>query len=433
MSRAGGVDWASAQMPAPFDGRPTSAPAQAPAHVPRARAAGARVAKQQPTWSSKQPYSPPSPPSHSPRHPLIEAHASATPPHIVSHKQAQATNSPAALPARPTTTEQPVRQSSRAADTPHDPSKQRTLSPRHAAVTDVARAHLEEKLARKTSRASAPVPASVDGRPTSAPKRAPTHVPRVGTADARAAKRQPTWSSEQSYGPSHSPRQPLSEAHIVSHKQAPARPTAEQSVRQSSRAADTPHDPSKQRTSSPTTPRPAAATEKLARKTSRARRAREPMAGYAAHDSVRSAPQRREPPVHSQPQHDRARSKPTEARSTLPPHAKKERIYCGNNKKARELLDGSERVGRPSECIQKGFGSALHQPVHDVAAFLRKFDGPYEKLIDPHLWYKNSEPPPGMQRCTLPMAFQKGWGAGTAALARKLREGHGRSGDAGSQ
>jgi hypothetical protein len=107
-----------------------------------------------------------------------------------------------------------------------------------------------------------------------------------------------------------------------------------------------------------------------------------------------------------------------------PRSPKKAKIYCGNNKKARELLDGSERVGRPSECIQKGFGSALHQPVHDVAAFLRKFDGPYEKLIDPHLWYKNSEPPPGMQRCTLPMAFQKGWGAGTAALARKLREAH---------
>ena len=51
--------------------------------------------------------------------------------------------------------------------------------------------------------------------------------------------------------------------------------------------------------------------------------------------------------------------------------------------------------------------------------------GPYEKLIDPQLWFKNSEPPHGMQRATLPMCFQKGWGAGTAALARKLREKHG--------
>ena len=103
---------------------------------------------------------------------------------------------------------------------------------------------------------------------------------------------------------------------------------------------------------------------------------------------------------------------------------KKQKLYCGNNAKARELLDGSERLGKPSECIQKGFGAALHQPVHDVAAFLRKFDQPYEKMIEPQLWYKNAEPPPGIQRATLPMAFQRGWGAGTAALARKLRKAH---------
>ncbi len=89
------------------------------------------------------------------------------------------------------------------------------------------------------------------------------------------------------------------------------------------------------------------------------------------------------------------------------------------------LLDGTERVGRPSECIQRGFGAALHQPVKDVEAFVRAHGGPYEKLIDPQLWFKNSEPPHGMQRATLPMCFQKGWGSGTAALARKLREKHG--------
>ena len=98
----------------------------------------------------------------------------------------------------------------------------------------------------------------------------------------------------------------------------------------------------------------------------------------------------------------------------------KEPIYCGNNAKSPELQH--KRLGRPSECIQKGFGAALHQHVADVPAFLHKFEGEYEKLIEPKLWYKNSEPPPGWQRATLPMAFQKGWGAGTAALARKLRK-----------
>ena len=98
----------------------------------------------------------------------------------------------------------------------------------------------------------------------------------------------------------------------------------------------------------------------------------------------------------------------------------KEPIYCGNNAKSPELQH--KRLGRPSECIQKGFGAALHQHVADVPAFLHKFEGEYEKLIEPKLWYKNSEPPPGWQRATLPMAFQKGWGAGTAALARKLKK-----------
>ena len=101
---------------------------------------------------------------------------------------------------------------------------------------------------------------------------------------------------------------------------------------------------------------------------------------------------------------------------------------------AKVLLDGSERVGRPSECIQRGFGAALHQPVEDVDAFVRMHSGAYEKLIDPKLWYKNSEPPDGMQRASLPMCFQKGFGAGTAALARKLRQRlHGREAGAGAR
>ena len=69
--------------------------------------------------------------------------------------------------------------------------------------------------------------------------------------------------------------------------------------------------------------------------------------------------------------------------------------------------------------------AALHQPVEDVEAFVRMHSGPREKLIDPQLWFKNSEPPHWLQRVTLPMWFQKGWGVGTAALARKLREKHG--------
>jgi len=82
--------------------------------------------------------------------------------------------------------------------------------------------------------------------------------------------------------------------------------------------------------------------------------------------------------------------------------------------------------------VQKGFGSALYQEVKDVEAFIRKFDAPYEKLIElQKVWFKNSQPPFGWQRATLPMCFQKGFGAGTAALARKLKKemsGHGEPG-----
>lgn len=100
-------------------------------------------------------------------------------------------------------------------------------------------------------------------------------------------------------------------------------------------------------------------------------------------------------------------------------------MSCTNNAKSPELRanGGDRRLGKPSECVQKGFGAALYQKVPDVHAFLRKFDAPYEKLVALHnIWWKDSEPPPGMQRATLPMSFQRGWGAGTAALARKLKK-----------
>ena len=132
----------------------------------------------------------------------------------------------------------------------------------------------------------------------------------------------------------------------------------------------------------------------------------------------KAAPRREEQPR-------RAADTPMRRAASPPRKNKKSRVYCGNNRKAEVLLNGSERIGRPSECIQRGFGAALHQPVEDVEAFVRMHGGPYEKLIDPQLWYKNKDPPHGMQRASLPMCFQKGWGAGTAALARKLREEHG--------
>ena len=163
----------------------------------------------------------------------------------------------------------------------------------------------------------------------------------------------------------------------------------------------------KRRTQSPTMAATEAARSRLKRKLLTRAQRREPL----AHTSF-------EP--HSEKQSEEEFLGSPLAQAHQQHKSNKERIYCGNNAKSPELQH--KRLGRPSECIQKGFGAALHQHVADVPAFLQKFEGEYEKLIEPKLWYKNSEPPPGWQRATLPMCFQKGWGAGTAALARKLRK-----------
>ena len=102
---------------------------------------------------------------------------------------------------------------------------------------------------------------------------------------------------------------------------------------------------------------------------------------------------------------------------------KRRNILCINNKHDPRLRDPQYTLGTSAQCISKGFGAALHQHIDDRREFVKRFDAPYEKIInlDHLLWFKNSEPPPGKHRATLPMAFQKGWGAGSAALARKLK------------
>ena len=103
----------------------------------------------------------------------------------------------------------------------------------------------------------------------------------------------------------------------------------------------------------------------------------------------------------------------------------KDNVLCVNNKNDPRLRQSGFRLGTPGECVAKGFGSALHQKLEPgkTAAFIRQFSTPYEKIInlDEVLWYKNGPPPPGKHRATLPMCFQKGFGAGSAALARKLK------------
>ena len=144
----------------------------------------------------------------------------------------------------------------------------------------------------------------------------------------------------------------------------------------------------------------------------------------------------RSPTRASQPTVDRTRSPSTKEPDPRPPKpGRKPGVLCVNNKHDPRLVEngGNRRLGSPGQCIAKGFGAGLHQTIAPGGkeAFIKQFDAPYEKIInlDALLWYKNSPPPRGRFRATLPMAFQKGWGAGSAALARKLKaaERHGAS------
>ena len=103
---------------------------------------------------------------------------------------------------------------------------------------------------------------------------------------------------------------------------------------------------------------------------------------------------------------------------------RKGKVYCGQNKLDPSLRvnGGTLEVGTRSRCFRAGFGGALHQHIDDEAAFVRKFTAPYAPLIAQKLWYKDGPPPEGHQPATLSQARQRGWGAGSAALARKLQK-----------
>ena len=103
---------------------------------------------------------------------------------------------------------------------------------------------------------------------------------------------------------------------------------------------------------------------------------------------------------------------------------RKARVYCGQNKLDPSLRvnGGTLEVGTRSRCFRSGFGAALHQQINDEEAFIKKFTAPYAPLVAQKLWYKDSAPPEGYQPATLSQAKQRGFGAGSATLARKLQK-----------
>ena len=81
-------------------------------------------------------------------------------------------------------------------------------------------------------------------------------------------------------------------------------------------------------------------------------------------------------------------------------------------------------MGTHSQCIRRGFGTGLYSKPENVEEFLHKHSVPYEKLVEQKLWFKDATEnmPPDYQIATLPQAFQKGFGAGQAKLAKQMLE-----------
>ena len=111
------------------------------------------------------------------------------------------------------------------------------------------------------------------------------------------------------------------------------------------------------------------------------------------------------------------------ARSVSPQRRRRPKVYCSNNRldPALRVNGGTLEIGTRGQCVGAGYGAALFQHIEDEDAFIKKFSAPYEPLVPQQLWHKDSDPPPGYQAATLSQARQRGWGAGSAALARKLQ------------
>ena len=93
-----------------------------------------------------------------------------------------------------------------------------------------------------------------------------------------------------------------------------------------------------------------------------------------------------------------------------------ETIYCGNN---RNILGPDIRVGTNYECLRRGIGGALRQPV-DPSYML-----PYEPIYDtPRLWCGMDEDnlPDGYDAIGIPpQCLSRGWGIGLAINASRAR------------
>ena len=135
------------------------------------------------------------------------------------------------------------------------------------------------------------------------------------------------------------------------------------------------------------------------------------------------APQRAGDPERRSREKSPTKQPPRRAKSSSSP-ARTSKLWCGNNKLDRKLrINGGDlEIGSPHACFTRGIGGAIHQdfPPDEEEAFLEKWTQPYDKLVTQPIWYKNSEPPHGMIKCTLPQALARGWAVGCKKRAQMI-------------
>ena len=101
-------------------------------------------------------------------------------------------------------------------------------------------------------------------------------------------------------------------------------------------------------------------------------------------------------------------------------------MWCGNNKLDQKLKanGGDLEIGSPHVCSMRGVGGGIYQdvPPGEEEAFVEKWIQPCEKLVKQPIWYKDSTPPPGMFKCTLPQALSRGYAVGSIQRAKTIQK-----------
>ena len=261
-----------------------------------------------------------------------------------------------------------------------------------------------------------------------------TNAPHASAPDTRTGQPQ-RGSPSQSHGVLYSPSSPRMHAPLAAAHKALRAPHASSNTHKHSRSASHTEEHSGAQQSPEENAR-----DELQRKLTNSARAQVGRTSSSGSSESSAATKRLTPGRPREPAApQRATAAPVDSSARSARHVthqpRKGKVYCGQNKLDPSLRvnGGTLEVGTRSACFRAGFGGALHQHIDDEAEFVRKFTAPYAPLIAQKLWYKDGPPPEAYQPATLSQARQRGWGAGSAALARKLQKKlHGGSAGAGS-